>query len=179
MSKVRVVAKKILPPNRHIICKSAAILVGTLFGVCVVLTFDNRKCVDIVNGAISPTSQHIGLPIKVTWHMKPYNYCDGEVTDFFKHSSGYHQSGETRATSYALLWDGNKDSDLDFVAFKTVPDGLEGEVTYEPIIRRWHNPLQHYLNPITYPGIAVKFTRLGKLSEEAKSKARGLPRTPN
>jgi hypothetical protein len=148
--------------HRHLVCRSAAMIAGALVAAFICAVFDNRECVDITGGEIYPPAQHIGGTIRVTWHMKPHTYCDGEVTDFYRHYSGFHQTGDVRLTSYAKLWDGTPGKEFDFISYKIVPDGLEGNTTYEPIIRRWHNPFQKYLNPIRVTGVVIPFVRLPK-----------------
>jgi len=157
--------------HRHLVCKSAAVAVGALVAAFIGAVFDNRDCVDIIGGKIEAVNadgsyglpaQHIGGTIRVTYLMRPHHYCDGEVTDFYRHYSGFHQAGEARATSYAKLWDGTPGKEFNFETFKIVPDGLEGETIYEPIIRRWHNVFQEYLNPIRVTGVVIPFQRLPK-----------------
>lgn len=147
--------------HRHLVCKSAAMIAGTLAAAFICAVFDGRECVEITGGEIYPPAQHIGGTIRVTWRMKPHTYCDGEVTDFYRHYSGFHQTGDVRLTSYAKLWDGVVE-EIDFVSYKIVPDGLEGQTTYEPIIRRWHNVFQKYLNPMRVSGVSIPFERLPK-----------------
>lgn len=153
---------------RHLICRGAAICAGSIIAIVFTMIFDSRSCVDIVGGTVTPAEQHIGMPLRITWQMKPSHYCDGEVTDFFRHESGFFNTGETRPTGYAKVWDGTPGIVIPFVQLKTVPDGLEGTTYYEPRIRRWHNILQKWFNPINATGVSLKFERLSKLSKESR-----------
>lgn len=132
-----------MPKYRLTLCHILAGLFGLLVTLPVMLLItDSRECIQLVSGKIDPRPVVIGERVTVEWRVKEFMSCDGVIFRRIRDSGGTIH--EFAATPTVYHNSNLTQKEQTFRQSFIMPVALPGDAFYEPVVKRWRNPLQKF-----------------------------------
>lgn len=142
--------------KRRPCCNRIGAVIGALaIAPILIMLFDRRQPLDLIEGYITPDEVRGGQEVRVTWVVREHRDCDGRLWKLFIDSAKNAYATVWEPTVYHLTFADQRT----FQKLMTIPKGMTpGPAIYTTKIERWCNPLQKYIWPIPSDGLKIKFT---------------------